>query len=132
MDGSGAVNSKDFTATVTAKGDAVGSVAPANFPQFQLFVGVSTPAQTNAVAVTQAQVQALLPLAIDGWIAAGLDAADIRKLQGVQIQVGDLGTSVLGLEAANTIVINQTAAGSNWYLDASGANQAFRPDRSRR
>ena len=31
--------------------------------------------------------------------AAGLDAADVRKLESVQVQVGNLGTSILGLEA---------------------------------
>ncbi len=77
--------------------------------------------QANAVAVTQAQVQALLPEAIAAWQAAGLDAADVRRLEGVQVQVGNLGTSILGLEAAGVITINQTAAGYNWYVNASTA-----------
>ena len=79
-DGSGAVNSKDLTETVGNNNAAVGSVAPSNFVQFQLLAGSST--QANAVAVTQTQVQALLPEAIDGWIAAGLDPADVRRLEG--------------------------------------------------
>ena len=80
----------------------------------------------NAVAVTQAQVQALLPEAIAAWQAAGLDAADVRRLEGVQVQVGNLGTSILGLEAAGVITINQTAAGNNWYVGAgTGSSRAF-------
>jgi RHS repeat-associated protein len=114
IDGNGVVNSKDFSETVLANGDAVGSVAPMNFPQFQLLAGA--PAQTSAVAVTQAQVQTLLPLAIEAWAAEGLDAADIQKLKAVKVQVANLGTSILGLEAANTILINQNAAGQSWYL----------------
>jgi hypothetical protein len=35
------------------------------------------------------------------------------------LQVGNLGTSILGLEAANVITINQTAAGYNWDANAS-------------
>jgi hypothetical protein len=125
VDGNGVVNSKDFSETVLANGDAVGSVAPMNFPQFQLFSGAD-PAQTNAVAVTQAEVQTLLPLAIEAWAAAGLDAAEILKLEAVKVEVANLGTSILGLEAANTILINQTAAGYNWYLGVGTAStQAF-------
>ena len=77
--------------------------------------------QTNAVAVTQAQVQTLLPLAIEAWAVAGLDTADVQKLEAGKVQVINLGTSILGLEAANTILINRTAAGSSWYLDSSQA-----------
>ena len=71
-------------------------------------------------------MQALLPAAIDAWQAAGLDAADVRKLESVPIQVGNLGTTILGLEAGGVITINQTAAGYNWYVNAgSGSNPAF-------
>ena len=42
------------------------------------------------------------------------------------IEVANLGTTILGLEAGGVITINQTAAGFNWYVDAaSGSNQAF-------
>ncbi len=125
VNGDGAVNTKDLTETVAASGHSVGATPPANFPQFQLFVGAH-PAPGHAVAVTRAQVQALLPDAIAAWQAAGLDAAEVRGLDRVQIQVGNLGTSILGLEAAGTITINQTAAGNNWYANASTvASRAF-------
>ena len=75
----------------------------------------------------RAQVQALLPEAIAAWQAAGLDAADVRKLEGVPVQVGNLGTSILGLEAAGAITINQTAAGNNWYVSAAAARSGIRP-----
>jgi hypothetical protein len=64
-------------------------------------------------------LQALLPHAIAAWQAAGLDGAGVQRLKGVQLQIGNLGTSILGLEAANVITINQTAAGYNWYWEAS-------------
>jgi Ca2+-binding RTX toxin-like protein len=126
VDGSGAVNSKDLTYTVAAKGDSVGSTPPASFPQFQLFAGANTAVPVGTVPVTQAEVKSLLPAAIDAWQAAGLDNADVRKLENVTIQVGNLGTSILGLEASGAIMINQTAAGFNWYVAAGTAsNQAF-------
>ncbi len=74
----------------------------------------------------KAQVRALMPEAIAAWQAAGLDAADVRDLEGVSISVGDLGSSILGLEAANAITINRTAAGYNWYVGAgAGSGRAL-------
>ena len=123
VNGDGYVNSKDLSETAEADGHSVGATPPATFPQFQLFAGAA--ASGNAVAVTQAQVQALVPQAIAAWQAAGLDAADVRRLEGVPVQVGDLGTSILGVEAAGAITINQTAAGHNWYAGATTAGRAF-------
>jgi hypothetical protein len=115
VNGDGAINSKDLSATVAASGHAVGAGPSASvYPAFQLLAGAAGPG--NAVPLAQTQVQALLPEAIAAWRAAGLDAAAVRKLKSVRIQVGDLGTSILGLEAANVITINKTAAGNNWYV----------------
>ncbi len=126
VDGSAAVNSRDLAYTVAAKGHTVGAMAPSSFPAFQLFAGADVAAPFYVALVTQTEVQALVPGAIDAWQAAGLDAADVRKLERAQIQVGNLGTSILGMEADDVITINQTAAGYNWYLGAgSGSNRAF-------
>ncbi|MHB1556933.1 MAG: hypothetical protein ACYC61_05585, partial [Isosphaeraceae bacterium] len=114
VNGDGAVNSKDLTETVLARGHAVGTRAPANFPAFQLLAGVAAPTAPAPSPITQGQVQVLLPRAIAAWNAAGLDAADVRRLSTVPVRVGDLGTSILGLEAAGTIEINSTAAGYSW------------------
>jgi hypothetical protein len=115
VNGDGAVNSKDLSVTIAAKGDAVGAGPLAsNDAAFQLLAGAAGPGK--AVAVTQSQVQALLPEAISAWQAAGLDAADVRRLDSVRIQVGALGTNILGLETAGVIAINQTAARDNWYV----------------
>jgi hypothetical protein len=121
VNGDGAVNTKDLTETAAAKGDAVGAgPTTSDYPLFQLLAGVAGPG--NAVAITQTEVQALLPEAIAAWQAAGLSAGDVRRLESVRIQVGDLGTSILGLEAANVISINQTAAGYNWYTGQGGVS----------
>jgi hypothetical protein len=126
IDGSGAVNSKDLTYTVAAKGDSVGAGLQGSYPAFQLFAGSAAPAPVSATLITQSEVQALLPAAIVAWQAAGLDAADVRKLESVPVEVTNLGTTILGLEADGVITINQTAAGVNWYVNAgSGSNQAF-------
>ena len=128
VDGSGAVNSKDLADTILAKGDAVGLTAPQAFPQFQIFAGLAPAAQ--AVSVTQAEVQTLIPEAIAAWQAAGLDVTDVRNLEGVSVQVGNLGTSILGVEAANAIIINQTAAGNNWYERRCRSEPSVQPGRA--
>ncbi|MGP0065792.1 MAG: hypothetical protein ACLQGP_19595, partial [Isosphaeraceae bacterium] len=127
VNGDGAVNTKDLTETVAADNHTVGATEPQVFPQFQLFAGPSAMAG-QAVAVTQGQVQSLLPAAIAAWQAAGLDAADVRELEGVSVTVGNLGTSILGLEAANVITINQTAAGYNWSANATAGSSPAADD----
>ena len=124
VNGDGVVNTKDLSETAAANGHSVGATPRReSFPQFQLFAG-ATAVPGNAVPVTQTQVQALLPEAIAAWQAAGLDAADVRQLESVPVQVGNLGTSILGLEAAGAITINQTAAGNNWYWARTGVRPA--------
>ena len=120
VNGDGTVNTRDLIATAGARGRSVGATAPANFPQFQVIAGMAA-GPGAAPAITPAEVSALLPQAIDAWAVAGLDAADLDRLRGVQVRVGDLGTSILGLEAAGTITINQTAAGHAWDVDANPA-----------
>ena len=95
INGDGAVNSTDLQEAVVAKGHAVGATAPQSFPQFQLFAGPAGPG--NAVPLALPKLEALLPQAIADWRAAGLDAADVQRLKGVQLQIGNLGSSILGL-----------------------------------
>ena len=42
------------------------------------------------------------------------------------MQVANLGTNILGLEAANVITINQTADGYNWYVHTRAPARARR------
>ncbi len=121
--GDAAVNSKDLAETVQAAGRSVGA-APQTFPQFQLLG--ERPPQGAVAAITQAELQSLVPAAIAGWQTAGLDAADIGRLESATVQVSNLGTSILGIESGGAITINQTAAGDNWYASASaGSSPAF-------
>ncbi len=126
VNGDGVVNSKDYQETVLENGQAVGTGPKSvNFPQFQLIAGAAA-GPGGVVPITQVQVQALIPSAIAAWEAAGLDAADVRLLESVPVQIGDLGMSTLGEEAAGTITINRTAAGYNWYVGAgSPSGRAF-------
>jgi Ca2+-binding RTX toxin-like protein len=120
VNGDGAVNSTDLQEAVSAANahDKVGATAPQTFPQFQLLGGHGSSAAVGAV--TEEQVQALLPEAIAAWQAAGLNPAGVQALEQVRVQVVNLGTSILGLENPGLIQINRTAAGQGW--DTAGGS----------
>ena len=129
VNGDGTVNTTDLSLVTAAynlnsKNNTVGSTMPRNFPQFQVLDG---PAGSSAgAAITQSQVEALLPQALLDWQLAGLNAAGLHQLEQVRIEVGDLGSNILGLEDLGTISINDTAAGYAWYIGSgSDTNQAF-------
>ena len=90
VDGSGAVNSKDLAYTIGARGDSVGGTAPSDFPAFQLFAGASAALPGQPAVVTQSELQSLMPAAVAAWRAAGLGAADLRRLETVPVQVASL------------------------------------------
>jgi uncharacterized membrane protein len=123
INGDGYVNQSDVSLTKLRQGDTAGS-APTTFPQFQLFAGPA--GSGGAAALTESQVQVLLPTAIAAWHAAGLTGAGVQLLERSAVLVADLGSNVLGLEAAGVIWINQTAAGHDWYVNwGSTADQPF-------
>ncbi len=113
MNGDGYVNQTDVAIVKLHLGNSAGS-APTTFPQFQLFAGPA--GNGGAAALTEAQVRTLLPTAIADWQAAGLTGEGVQLLERSTVLVADLGSNVLGLEAAGVIWINQTAAGHGWYV----------------
>jgi hypothetical protein len=52
--------------------------------------------------------------AIAGWQQAGLDPADVARLQGVNYDVATLGGTLLGETAGDNITLDATAAGHGW------------------
>ncbi len=114
INGDGYVNQSDVGIAKLRQKDTAGS-APTTFPQFQLFAGPA--GSGGATALTEAEAQSLLPTAITAWQAAGLTGAGVQLLERSSVLVADLGSNVLGLEAAGVIWINQTAAGHNWYVN---------------
>ncbi len=50
------------------------------------------------------------------WQAVGVDAA---LLSGIDLQIGDLGGTTLGLAAGHTIWLDDNAAGWGWFVDAT-------------
>ena len=124
VNGDGAVNVMDLAQTTAALNHTVGGTPPQTFPQFQLLAGPV--GQATAAPLTLDQVQSLIPAAIAGWRAAGLNQTGVHLLQQATIRVADLGGSVLALEANGMVLINSIAAGYIWYVNATAAsNLAF-------
>src|SRR5207253_1139300 len=67
-------------------------------------------------ALTQGQLDAVVQAAITRWVGAGIDPASAALLEGIHVQVADLGGSYLGLEGGNVILIDRDAAGYGWFI----------------
>jgi len=53
------------------------------------------------------------------WAASGLGASALSRLDSVTAQVADLDGLTLGQEVGDTIVVDPTAAGYGWFIDAT-------------
>jgi hypothetical protein len=71
----------------------------------------------TAAGLTNAQLQSLLPGAINNWRAAGFSNYDLHALDNVTVQVTNLSGGLLGLEAPGHIWIDASAAGWGWSIN---------------
>ena len=69
-------------------------------------------ASSGAPALTAAELAPVVRQSLAAWAAAGLSPVQLARLAGVQYQIGNLGSGVLGLTALDSQVVR---------LDASGA-----------
>jgi len=84
-------------------------------PQFHLLASSAGRAGAVNVAVTPTQVQALLVEEIAAWQAPRLDPAGARRLEGVQVHVGKLGTSIRRTQrrnGMNSVLLRSAASAS--------------------
>ncbi len=72
--------------------------------------------------LSRAALAPVITAAIDRWAVAGLTSAQLSRLHRLHFQITDLPGATLGLEAGNTIWIDQNAAGFGWFLTASSAS----------
>ena len=86
--------------------------------------------------LTIAELQSLIPAAIAEWQIAGADASQVQALQNAQFEIADLPTTYLGWtfgpvtgEPAHPgqVVIDRTAQGFGWFIDAGPAGDAGFP-----
>jgi parallel beta-helix repeat protein len=87
-----------------------------------LAAGGEVAASPDTPALTQADLQPIVPEAIARWSSAGLDAATVQKLTQVQFVIGDLPGSYLGETEGTAIYLDANAAGNGWFIDPTPAS----------
>jgi hypothetical protein len=120
-----------FNYTFLPTGGAVGLLTRTGSASFDNFVirgddpaysGGGSPQMAAAVAptglavptLTAAQLQPIFREAVRRWLAAGADAASLRRLT---FLISDLPGQEIGETIGTTIRIDQTAAGWGWFVD---------------
>jgi hypothetical protein len=73
----------------------------------------------NAAKLTQPELSALLPAAIERWRESGISVEDLTRLQGVTFEITDLPDGQLASATSSSVKIDETAAGYGWYSDGS-------------
>jgi hypothetical protein len=82
------------------------------------------PGLDDSGKVSQAQLLALAPAAIERWRQTGISIDDLARLQAVTFEVADLPEGQLASSASNHVKIDESAAGYGWYNDASPLEDA--------
>lgn len=78
---------------------------------------------SHVPVLTDAALQHVVNQAINFWAQQGVDAVDLAALRGTHVQIADLGGTQLGLtDAANTVTIDDDAAGYGWFTGAGEVN----------
>lgn len=102
-------------------------------PEFGAFVVTTTGTSSNALqpaataaastptssSLTAATLAPIVDAAISQWKAQGLSPAQLAALQAVKFQVADLGGSLLGQAAGETVTLDRNAAGRGWFVDST-------------
>lgn len=77
------------------------------------------PEKENLAKLTQSDLSALMPAAIERWRAMGISAEDLGRLQAVAFEIADLPEGQLASATTTSIKIEETGAGWGWYSDLS-------------
>lgn len=91
-------------------------------------VDAAAPLHADAVGLNKSstrlsatEVASLLPTALARWQAAGVDTSLFSALN---IRIGNLGGTTLGLASGNTIWLDDNAAGWGWFVDSTPGNDS--------
>jgi hypothetical protein len=72
-------------------------------------------------SLSDAELQTIVSAAISRWESAGLDGAGVAVLESLHISIGDLPPGWLGAYVSGSIVLDPTADGDGWFVDATDA-----------
>ncbi len=77
----------------------------------------------SAASLAETQLQPIVVEAFHRWQLAGINAADLGS---IDVRIGDLPGTTLGLASGNTIWIDTNAAGWGWFVDRTpGSDREF-------
>jgi hypothetical protein len=84
------------------------------------FKSLSSQTYIQAAPIAENDLQRLYQTALQDWAASGLASQqDVARLADVKLVVADLEGSTLARTIDGEIMIDLTAAGAGWYIDAS-------------
>ncbi|HKX90517.1 MAG TPA: SdrD B-like domain-containing protein, partial [Sphingopyxis sp.] len=69
--------------------------------------------------LTKAELDWLVEAAIQRWIAAGATEEQVAAMRATEIGVSDLGGLYIGTSSPGLIILDDNAAGHNWFLDTT-------------
>ena len=96
-----------------------------NAPMHMIAQAAPTGPATGVTRLTLAQVDALLPTAIDRLASSlSLDAAAIAQLEAATITIAALPDAGLGATVGNAITLSPDAAGWGWFIDPKASTDA--------
>jgi hypothetical protein len=75
----------------------------------------------NTTVLSSAELQTIVSAAISRWESAGLDSTGVALLDNLQVSIGGLPSGWLGAYVSGSIVLDPTAAGDGWFVDATDA-----------
>jgi hypothetical protein len=92
----------------------------------QLALGGHGPGGPGVVTITTDHLPAIFAEAVSRWVATGLSADDVARLQAVSVEVRDLPDEYLGAAPiyGNWIALDVDAAGYGWFVDPTPADDS--------
>jgi hypothetical protein len=85
----------------------------------QFLAGTAGPGAPAGTTINAAQVQSLVPAAIERWAEAGAPPSALAALAAESYVVDDLPAGELGWQNGNTIAIDADASGYGWFVDST-------------
>lgn len=123
FDQSDRIDYRDLIALVSNYGKSKNNQSVVNYPNNypdvwnqRLLVTSSQQARQSGDNLTQAAAERMLKTAKMN-LTPHLDSSERSRLEQIQVQIRDLAGDTLGLASADTIYLDQSAAGYGWFVD---------------
>ena len=85
--------------------------------------------QTITAALEQQQLDLVVEAAKARWMSSGLTAQQLKAMNSLRFEIGNLGQAYLGEASGNRIVVDRNAQGKGWFIDTTPADDLEFGDR---